>query len=959
MKKMVFCILVALCLLFSACAPGQAAVSPVPSSQSAEPAPNPEATPKPALKDDDPAVFTVPLLEKWVRQRLNKPDGEPILVKDLDRITAVYFAGSKAIVPQREVSSNEFGMGGVKVGDDSVMGWDFYDLNDFAQFRNLRHLTVAGQQVTDISGLGGLPLEELNLTGNHIADLSPLAGMDTLNKLVLSQNPVEDLAPLAALPALGELDISRTNVADLSPLAASGLHSLNASQCAALADLAPLGKLSALDALDITGISSDLSFLRDCKNIVSLFVSDVSQEGMGYIEGLPRLDFLELGFCGKDDLTAMNLPAITSLQLNSCTFDNLAILRGCANLKNLYILRLPISAVDVPAELTKLETIEVLSCNATDVSALASLPELQNVTIPAMAQESFDEIAGDVSWAPSLNDQVYTVYELSPAKMQSKNPFPRPCAAALAEPAYVPVEEAGGYNRDIITDALLTGQSTLPDASNGDIPYWTGMTAENKGSTDDFYVAAHYWFEEEVRFLSENGFNFYRAFYDFSNLSEPGDPERVNLRALEEIDQLIAWGMQYGVHIQISLSGLPGYNGTSDGQLLYDGTTRLLDNPKEQQLLKRYWELLARRYADIPNKYLDFELMAEPSYRGQLEWEEVNARYYAVIRDIRDGIWQAEGSKGKESRRIVMIMTLEAFNDPVSPVVAALAADGCVITQHTGIPHWIGGGGANKVGHDEYTNQSYLPDMKDITWPVLYLPQVMIPTGSYQPLTLRSESAFPAGTKVTLHAFYDTGAKVEISADGEVLLQTGRIQGWTPEQKTAYSVTLEKPTADVVMKNTADVELYISLITVEIPGRDVLRLVPHSFFRNNTGYTDMPTITIDENGTASGRLYDAQAVYDIEIAQFLDKVKAAGGEYMLTEIGGGGLLPLSLATVVNDDLFSVLQQKRIPWSGDCLWDVLQNAGRPGSTFKQYGDTPWFYDYSYIEALKKYAAGATR
>ncbi len=910
----------------------------------------------PVLHDDDPAVFTVPLLEDWVRQELNKPDSDPIYIKDLDSITEIYLAGSKAITADDYVESNEFSFGGVIVGNERLMGWDFYSLEDFRQFRNLTRLTVAGQQVTDLTGIEDLPLEYLNLTYNHISDLSPLSSVKTLRSLVLAQNPVDDLTHVGKIAQLEELDLSRTNVTDLSALAANQqLWNLSVAYCGNLTDLSPLSKLSSLRNLSLRGKDFDLSPLQKCTNLEYLTVSFLTQDDVEYLKSLTQLYNMEIHATQPEDLTLLDIPWLQELQLADCGFTSLSFLQNCTQLRNLYILRIPSETLDIPQTLP-LETLELLGCNISDVSSLMSFHGLQNVTLPEMAQNSYDQIASQVSWTPNFNGGGFEAYLQNPIIPQSTETFPEPCAAALMEPEYVPIADATEYNHEIITDELLNAASTLPEASNTALPYWTGFTSESKGRTTTDFLAVPYWFEDEFRFLTENGFNFYRAFYDFSFLSDPNDSQNVNIHALEEIDQLISWGMKYNVHVQISLGGLPGYYGTEDGAISNNGTTYFIENPDEQALLKQYWTLLAERYASISNKYLDFELMAEPSYRGSMEFDETCNAYNKVMSDILQGIWHAEGDKNEQARRIVMIMLPDSSTD--SKLIAAFASQGCVVTLHSGGPHWLAAGGAGTVGLGVYDHQSYLPPLDTVTWPVLFLPEIMVPTKDYTPLTITSESEFPAGTVFKFQFFYGCAGTITATADGTKIGKIAQPEGWTREGKASYSITLDSAASSVVF-TVFDNEMNLGLITIEIPEKKAIYLVPHSFYRDNTAYTDMPEITILDNGTATGKKYDAQAILTYDINPFKDTVLASGGGFMLTELQNGAWTPLSLVTQIDKDIYSVMQQNRIPWSGACLWDVLEFVVRPGTTVAPFEGTSWFYDKDYIDAIKQYAANAEK
>jgi Leucine-rich repeat (LRR) protein len=67
-------------------------------------------------------------------------------------------------------------------------------------------------------------LEVLDLNRAPVADIAPLARLNTLKHLVLVGTAVRDITPLAGLANLQSLDVSGTAVVDFAPLA--GLENL-------------------------------------------------------------------------------------------------------------------------------------------------------------------------------------------------------------------------------------------------------------------------------------------------------------------------------------------------------------------------------------------------------------------------------------------------------------------------------------------------------------------------------------------------------------------------------------------------------------------------------------------------------------------------------------------------------------------------------------------------------------
>jgi Leucine-rich repeat (LRR) protein len=170
----------------------------------------------------------------------------------------------------QELNPRFDGKVGSKIENDAVVAVDFstVHVSDISPVRALPRLlrlsctgTVDGPVVsdlTDISPLKGLALEDLDIAKSHVSDLSPLAGMRLasfsawdclvsdlrplhgmpLNALFLSFTQVTDLSALKGMP-LRKLVLHGSNVADLSPLKGMPLVNLTCDRTK-VTDLSPL-----------------------------------------------------------------------------------------------------------------------------------------------------------------------------------------------------------------------------------------------------------------------------------------------------------------------------------------------------------------------------------------------------------------------------------------------------------------------------------------------------------------------------------------------------------------------------------------------------------------------------------------------------------------------------------------------------------------------------------------------
>ena len=90
----------------------------------------------------------------------------------------------------------------------------------------LAELSITGRNndgaLMSLQGIEQLEkLEHVNVSGNRIGQLEPVAGLTFLRGLDVSDNDVSDVAPLGRCPNLESLNIGGNRIADISPLAAA------------------------------------------------------------------------------------------------------------------------------------------------------------------------------------------------------------------------------------------------------------------------------------------------------------------------------------------------------------------------------------------------------------------------------------------------------------------------------------------------------------------------------------------------------------------------------------------------------------------------------------------------------------------------------------------------------------------------------------------------------------------
>ncbi len=195
----------------------------------------------------EPVTFNNRHIDMAVRNALNRAEGEPIyrdyLIRYIDELqifgTYIYHPSLGITFDKKHVAK------GVVTymtsnGFTVDMRGDISSLEDIPNLYYLKTLSLTSQNISDISPLGGMKLENINLADNYVGNLLPLKDMAMLRTLDLCQNPVQDLTPISRLLSLESLDISQTQVTDLSPLKElAKLKTLKLNYCD-ITDLSPL-----------------------------------------------------------------------------------------------------------------------------------------------------------------------------------------------------------------------------------------------------------------------------------------------------------------------------------------------------------------------------------------------------------------------------------------------------------------------------------------------------------------------------------------------------------------------------------------------------------------------------------------------------------------------------------------------------------------------------------------------
>ena len=178
-----------------------------------------------------------------------------------------------------------------------------------------------------------------------------------------------------------------------------------------------------------------------------------------------------------------------------------------------------------------------------------------------------------------------------------------------------------------------------------------GMFCQTKMAEGDKRIFG-YFPEDRFRWMKGWGFNFARLPLDYRFFIKDGDWMQLDEAQLKKLDQAVAYGRKYGIHVNIDFHRAPGYccNAPMEPKSLFV-------DPEPQEAFTRLWRALAKRYKGISNDKLTFDLVNEPAtVKG---YDATPARYAAVARRAIAAI------REEDAERFIMSDGWRWGNEPI------------------------------------------------------------------------------------------------------------------------------------------------------------------------------------------------------------------------------------------------------------------------------------------------------
>lgn len=459
---------------------------------------------------------------------------------------------------------------------------------------------------------------------------------------------------------------------------------------------------------------------------------------------------------------------------------------------------------------------------------------------------------------------------------------------------YIPLAEVGSWNRDILPESLLERPTDLPEVTQAELPStWKGAGLSSRKNDVEGYRRFD---EAEVKFLADTGFNFTRLFFDFETLRYPDYPEDVRLVnrcELEDLDRMLSWCVENGIHLQISMS----YYLDEDGHHMEQDMPR---TDEEWAITRDYWAMLSRRYSSIPSTYLTFDLCneVEPS-------EDPEALAYA-----KAGLEAVVEAVRAEDPERVLLYSLQGNGSLAW--TECIAELGIAVGYHPYWPSFIAAGDFSHTEQNPYAQPC---------WPQPYFPMGLAVAGEV-PIVIQGDVG---GSQLSFHINTSSECPlVSVYGDG-ALLETFTPTDGTPDGYGEYVYGDSLYTLDIPA-GTEEVTLWVGqdghyarLDTILVEKNGVKTVMVPSDTCDYPDYGQPLPLIIQGDGTytnSENRVFDEDFIYENKVKPYRDIAQAHGVGFMVNEFGMYGTKvywDIDTVTAFHETYLRMMEKYNIGW----------------------------------------------
>ncbi len=133
----------------------------------------------------------------------------------------------------------------------------------------------------------------------------------------------------------------------------------------------------------------------------------------------------------------------------------------------------------------------------------------------------------------------------------------------------------------------------------------------------------------DFEWMAQWGFNIVRLPMDYRCWTDSENPWKIDEKILKHIDDVVQWGNQYNVHVNLNLHRAPGYCVNPPKEALDLWTSK-----EAQDQFCFQWRMFAERYKDVSNQRLSFDLVNEPKNMDEEQYANIMRMAINAIREV-------------------------------------------------------------------------------------------------------------------------------------------------------------------------------------------------------------------------------------------------------------------------------------------------------------------------------------